>query len=264
MMKLAEMERYVATKLRKSRDMTQQLAFHISACQTIADTLGSDFQSLQTIEKLMLECRERKESLNYIERHMDDYPLRSLRLLCLLSVTNDGVAQDELHSIQKFHLHAHGYKHIPLFYKLQTIGLLKPRTDSILLPNWNSEWNANAQRLKLLPAYSKQSEHKGRTCPSYVFNNAYIPLIAQILNIVIKQGKDPRALENLVNLPDCILNGQRGPLIPNLVVICVVGGITYSEITACRLIEKAAGIRLVLTSDSILTGNKIIERVQEI
>lgn len=70
MMKLAEMEKYVSTRLQKSRDTTRQLAFHISACQTIADTLGSEFQALQTIERLMLDCRDRKECLSYIERNI--------------------------------------------------------------------------------------------------------------------------------------------------------------------------------------------------
>lgn len=74
-MKLSEMERYIATRLQKTRDMTRQLAFHISACQLIADTLGSDFQTLQKIEKSILECKERKECLTHIERHIGTYLL---------------------------------------------------------------------------------------------------------------------------------------------------------------------------------------------
>lgn len=186
-MKLSEMERYIATKLQKTRDLTRQLAFHISACQLIADTLSSDFQTLQKIEKYILECKERKECLNHIERYINDHPLRTLRLLCLLSIASDGITQNELYCIQKLHLHAHGYKHIPLFYKLQNIGLLKCRSENILhkLPNWSSEWNNNAQKLKLLPSYFKQTEQKGRSCPSYVFNNVYIPLIvSNIINLI--------------------------------------------------------------------------------
>ena len=265
-MKLSEMERYIATRLQKTRDMTRQLAFHISACQLIADTLGSDFQILQKIEKSVLECKERKECLNYIERYIDDHPLRTLRLLCLLSIASDGLTQNELNSIQKLHLHAHGYKHVPLFYKLQTIGLLKCRTENILhkLPNWSSEWNSNGQKLRLLPSYSKQAEQKGRTCPSYVFNNAYIPLIAQVLNLVASQEKDPKSLEELANLSNCAISGQRGSILPKMVVVCVIGGLTYAEIAACRLVEKSNGIRLVLASDSITTGNNILEKVQEI
>ncbi|XP_066583968.1 vacuolar protein sorting-associated protein 33B isoform X2 [Prorops nasuta] len=239
-MKLAEMERYVSTKLQKTRDMTRQLAFHISACQTIADTLGSEFQAIQTTEKLILDGKERKECLNHIERNIDEHPLRSLRLLCLLSVTSGGLSQSELLPIQKAHLHAHGYQNIPLFYKLQNTGLLKYKSENILhkLPNWNSEWTNQAQRLKLIPASSKRNELKRRTCPSYVFNNAYVPLIAQILNIVLNQDKEARLFDDLC-------------------------GISNAEIAACRLVEKAAGIRLVLASDSIITGNKLIERIQE-
>lgn len=87
---------------------------------------------------------------------------------------------------------------------------------------------------------------------------------AQILNIVSNQEKDPRSFEDLVNLSDCIVSGQRGALSPKMVVICVIGGITCAEIAACRLIEKSTGIRLILTSDTILTGNKLIQRIQEI
>nr|XP_034185459.1 vacuolar protein sorting-associated protein 33B [Osmia lignaria] len=265
-MKLSEMERYVTTRLQKTRDLTRQLAFHISACQLIADTLGSDFQTLQKIEKCVLECKERKECFNHIERYIDDHPLRTLRLLCLLSIASDGLTQSELHSVQKLHLHAHGYKHIPLFYKLQSIGLLKCRAENILykLPNWTSEWNSNAQKLKLLPSASKQAEQKGRSCPSYVFNNAYIPLIAQILNAIVNQDKEPKNLEEIANLSNSVISGQRGPLLPKMVVICIIGGITYAEITACRFIEKSTGIRLVLASDSVITGNKMLEKVQEI
>ncbi|CAL1679245.1 unnamed protein product [Lasius platythorax] len=265
-MKLAEVERYVSTTLQKTRNTTQQLAFHISACQTIADTLGSEFQALQAIEKLMLDCKDRKECLSYIERNIDEHALRCLRLLCLLSITTDGVTQSELQNIQKLHLHTHGYQHIPLFYKLHTVGLLKYRTENILhkLPNWNSEWSSNAQRLKMLPNYSKRSDQNSRTCPSYVFNNAYIPAIAQILNIVSNQEKDPRSFEDFTNLSSCVIKGQRGPLSPKMVVICVIGGITCAEIAACRLIEKSTGIRLILASDTILTGNKLVQRIQEI
>ncbi|XP_047363824.1 vacuolar protein sorting-associated protein 33B isoform X2 [Vespa velutina] len=241
-MKLAEMGQYITTKLQKSRDMTQQLVFHISACRTIVDTLGSEFQTLQSIEKLILERKGRKECLNYIERNID------------------------LQSIQKLHLHAHGYKNIPLFYKLQNVGLLKIKTESGInrLTDQSNEWTSNVQRFKLLPNNTKHIESKGSTCPSYVFHNAYIPLIAQILNIVVNQEKESKNFDEILKLPDCLMNGQRGILSPKIIVICIIGGISNAEISACRLIEKSMGIKLVLVSDSTITGNKLIEKIQEI
>ncbi|XP_035741099.1 vacuolar protein sorting-associated protein 33B-like [Vespa mandarinia] len=265
-MKLAEMGQYITTKLQKSRDMTQQLVFHISACRTIVDTLGSEFQTLQSIEKLILERKGRKECLNYIERNIDENPLKCLRLLCLLSICNDGIVSSDLQSIQKLHLHAHGYKNIPLFYKLQNVGLLKIKTESGInrLTDQSNEWTSNVQRLKLLPNNTKHIESKGSTCPSYVFHNAYIPLIAQILNIVVNQEKESKNFDEILKLPDCVMNGQRGILSPKIIVICIIGGISNAEIAACRLIEKSLGIKLVLVSDSIITGNKLIEKIQEI
>lgn len=90
-MKLAEMERYVSTRLQRTRDMTQQLAFHISACQAIADTVGSEFQVLQTIEKLMLDCKDRKECLSYIERNIGAFSNIRIKLelyLIMIDIRN--------------------------------------------------------------------------------------------------------------------------------------------------------------------------------
>lgn len=108
--------------------------------------------------------------------------MKCLRLLCLLSICNDGIVSSDLQSIQKLHLHAHGYKNIPLFYKLQNVGLLKIKTDSGInrLTDQSNEWTSNVQRLKLLPNNTK-IESKSSTCPSYVFHNAYIPLIVSIM-----------------------------------------------------------------------------------
>lgn len=81
---------------------------------------------------------------------------------------------------------------------------------------------------------------------------------------MINQEKDSKSFEELTNLSNCIINGQRGSLLPKMIVICIIGGITYAEVTACRFIERSTGIQLVLTSDNIITGNKIFEKIQEI
>ena len=65
-----------------------------------------------------------------------------------------------------------------------------------------------------------------------------------------------------MNLPDSVIIGEQSALAPKTIVVCIIGGITYAEISACRLVEKSAGIRLILVSDSMITGNKLIESVQ--
>lgn len=80
----------------------------------------------------------------------------------------------------------------------------------------------------------------------------------------MNQDKESKNFDNILKLPDSAINGQRGKLSPKIVVICIIGGISNAEIAACRLIEKSMGIKLVLVSDSIITGNKLIEMIQEI
>ncbi|XP_014209659.2 vacuolar protein sorting-associated protein 33B-like [Copidosoma floridanum] len=252
--------------LQKTTKTKQQLEFHISACEAAVNALASKFEELHSIEISILECNRRSECLDYILKNIDDNPNQSLRLFSLLSITSDGVTNNEILPLQKAHLHLNGYQHIPLFYKMETAGLLNIKTENVLkkLPNWTSKWTANAKRLKLLPSPSKPIDLKGPTCPSYVFSGSYIPLIAQILSTVNSQITDHKSFEELSNLAGSFSTGIQGPIHPPTVVICVVGGITVSEISACRLIEKAAGIKLVLTSDCILTGSKIIESLQNV
>lgn len=69
-MKIAEMQSYVSTKLMKSREITKQLAFHISACENIANTLGAEFRTLQLTEKSILESSRREECLYSIEKNI--------------------------------------------------------------------------------------------------------------------------------------------------------------------------------------------------
>ncbi|KAK0166696.1 hypothetical protein PV327_004186 [Microctonus hyperodae] len=264
-MKLAEMGHYVATRLQKTTEIKRQLASHIGACEAIIGALGSEFETLQSTEKSILDCTKRKECLDYIEKNMDEYPLRSLRLLCLLSITSDGITPSELQTIQKSHLHAHGYQYIPLMYKLETSGFLRHKKENLLnkLPTWSGEWTNYAQKMKLLPNQSKRTDNKSNICPSYVFSGAYIPAIAQFLSTALAQLTDPKSFEDLINLPGCRVNRPRAIIQPKTVIVCIVGGITYGEISACRFVEKSTGIRLVIVSDTLLTGNTLMKNIQD-
>ncbi|KAF7987794.1 hypothetical protein HCN44_003657 [Aphidius gifuensis] len=264
-MKLEEMGRYIATKLQKTTEVKKQLAAHITICEAIVNELGTEFESLQAIEKSILDCTKRKECLDYIERNIDDNPMRSLRLLCLLSITSDGLMPSELKIIQKSYLHAHGYHHISLFHKLERIGFLKQKKENILrkLPNWKSEWTNSAQRMKLIPNQNKKNDEKLITCPSYVYSGAYIPAIAQFLNIAVGHSSDPKSFEEMISLPECRSNRQKPIVQQKTVIVCVIGGLTFGEISACRLIEKSTGSKIVLVSDCLLTGSNLMKYVQD-
>lgn len=90
-MELVDMKHYIATKLHKTAEVKSQLAAHISACEAIVGSLGSDFEELQFTEKSILDCARRKECLDYIERNIGElpgllrpfFPLHREKLLCI-------------------------------------------------------------------------------------------------------------------------------------------------------------------------------------
>ncbi|XP_012261103.2 vacuolar protein sorting-associated protein 33B [Athalia rosae] len=265
-MQLAEMKRYVATRLQKVTEAKRQLGFHIAVCETIVEALGPAFETLQSVEKSILDRSRRKECLEYIEANIDNYPLRSLRLLSLLSVTSDGVTYSEVQPIQKAFLHAHGYQNIPLFWKMEQCGLIVYRTENVLqkLPKWSSEWATGAQRVKQLPNHTKPLDLKSPTCSSYVFGGSYIPFVAQLARLVLNQETDVKILNYVTSLPDCSITGLQDTAQSGTFTFCVIGGITYGEIAACRLIEKATGSRFVFASDTVSTGNQLLEGIKNV
>ncbi|XP_076383109.1 uncharacterized protein LOC143262202 [Megalopta genalis] len=121
-------------------------------------------------------------------------------------------------------------------YFINLLSLLRYRPENLLhkLPNWTSEWNNDAQRMKLLLSYFKQIEQKYVHVLSYVFNDNYIPVNAQAMNVVVNQESDRRNLDKLSTLPDCVTHRQ---ILKN---------------PTCSYIR------------SIITGNNILEKIKEI
>lgn len=128
---------------------------------------------------------------------------------------------------------------------------------------------------------------KDASCPSYVFNGNFIPMIAQLANVLLraetfqevsnKLGQieqiklTGKLLDNKVKTikeisADVKKNGEAAnplskffPLKPRTLFIFVVGGITYGEIAACNLVEALTGSKIVLASNAIVSGQDIIK-----
>lgn len=151
-----------------------------------------------------------------------------------------------------------------------------------------TEFQANANRLRLLvstsgadSSYSRDQEG-GFHCPSYVFNGLYIPLIAQLASFLIKaSGFDDLAQKlgmidrlglhlasqpgvvNIKQIQAAIKKGEPNTSLPipmksKTVFIFVVGGVTYAEIGACELIAQLTDSKIVVASNSIISGSDVI------
>lgn len=276
-MALQEIKRFISQDLQNVTAIKKSLAFHIGACEAIISKLGKRFEGLQNIEQNMLEGRGRRESYMYIEENIAmnfcDMPA-VLRLMCLLSLTQDGLMYDEINNFKTHFLHAYGYKHLSSFHNLEKLGLFVEQpgliasditggllankvVQAVSLPTRRSAFYSNGQKLKLFPAFKQDIDLKSPTDMSYVFNGAYIPVVCQIVNMLIRREITVDELTKLIPNSSIKVN-RHFDMLPKTFLVYVVGGITYSEIAAFQLLERLTGTQIVAVGTSLISGNSMM------
>jgi hypothetical protein len=290
-MALQEMKHYVTTELQKVTAMKRSLAYHIGACEAIIGEMGHQYESLHQVEQNMLEGRNKRENFNYVEEcFATSGKLSSLRLLCLLALTQDGLSSDETMVLKTQFLHCCGYEHLVTFRNLEKLGLLTRqsvgtnpgsipsgasdtagklagRVAQVVsqLPKRGGAFQAFAHKLKLFPELSEEYDVKHPKDPGYVFGGSYVPVVCQLVNLLIKKELSPDEVMKLV--PGTGANssarktGELDSSAPQSFLVYFVGGVTYAEIAAFQLLEKLTGARILVAATSVINGNSFIQSV---
>ncbi|XP_017079979.2 vacuolar protein sorting-associated protein 33B isoform X2 [Drosophila eugracilis] len=299
-MQLEEMHDYVARKLPKLTELKSKVLRHLNASEIVIKMMGN-FRRLQTLEEDILNNVSRKRLLSEIDEMLttDGQRFNTLRLLCLLHHCV-GVAPEELQIFARNYCNLFGHQELGVFQQLSQAGLLPPllaekKAPTKLLSNLplpkfqQTEFQANANRLKLLTSCGDGpdggSSSKGQagalqSCPSFVFNGTYIPLVAQLCSVLLKTnsaeelslklemieglhlhldtGKTtPKAFANQLKVSG---NGDQDifPLRLRNLFVFVVGGASYAEIAACDFVAKLTGAQITVASDSLMAGSDLI------
>lgn len=154
------------------------------------------------------------------------------------------------------------------------------------LPKIKTTFQSTANKLNQIPEEEpadQGSKPDKRQCPSYVFSKNYIPTVAQLVNcfstsqsfeeltaklgtvddLRIFTGLDPdRADPMPITAMNNLIRGKKFPellpLKPKTVMVFVVGGITYAEIAACKLIEQTTGTKVIVASNAIISGYDLL------
>lgn len=95
-MDIKQMKNFVSRELKGLKQEHRLLSLHIGACESIMKKkTKQDFQELIKTEHALLEGFNIREGTSYIEEHIDRQvsPIESLRLMCLLSITENGEPQ---------------------------------------------------------------------------------------------------------------------------------------------------------------------------
>ncbi|NWY25501.1 VP33B protein, partial [Pheucticus melanocephalus] len=150
-MDIKQMKDFVSQELKGLKQEHRLLSLHIGACESIMKKkTKQDFQETIKAEHSLLEGFDIRDSTSFIEEHIDRQvsPVESLRLMCLLSITENGECptlrgqqgtqpqpgtqltycspqvSSLSRSLKTQYLQSYGPEHLLTFHNLKRIGLL--------------------------------------------------------------------------------------------------------------------------------------------
>lgn len=287
-MSIGDMKNFVANELKSLQQQHSSLAVYIGSCEVIKNS-KTNFEGQLRTEHNLVEGLEVKEGMNFIEEciNRQQSAIGSLRLLCLLSLTQDGIPFREYRSLMQQFLQSYGHHHIWTFHLLKKLGLCQEQSTSgigsaaasAMAPTLASKvaaamaslprgtrFNAVTKRLALIPPNAGDSyDLKNPRDMGYVFSGAYIPVAGRLVEqILLKDGIHgyEDALRLLPGSTTTYTNPQSKDVSQSkIVMVYFLGGVTFAEIAALRLLGKLKGYNILVATTAIINGNSLLENV---
>ncbi|XP_059151428.1 vacuolar protein sorting-associated protein 33B-like [Physella acuta] len=271
---VGDMKNYVANELRVLKHQQKILELHISACETVMKTKGKyDFEEFIRTEQNLLEGSDTRLSMTYIEEciHKQLSLILTLRLLCLLSLTQEGLSIKDYKSFKTQFLHSHGFEHAVTFFNLKKLGLLtEQETAQTKFAARKSNFKFFNRKFGLVPKLTEEMDLKNPSDVSYIFSGAYTPLPCKIVEQILTRdtligledvGRMCGGLHSDIKVKHRSL-GKGAPAVTNpamkVILVYFLGGCTFSEICALRFIAKSLGVRIIVATTAIVTANSLL------
>uniref|UniRef100_A0A2K5IUV6 Vacuolar protein sorting-associated protein 33B n=1 Tax=Colobus angolensis palliatus TaxID=336983 RepID=A0A2K5IUV6_COLAP len=291
-MDIKQMKNFVSQELKGLKQEHRLLSLHIGACESIMKKkTKQDFQELIKTEHALLEGFNIRESTSYIEEHIDRQvsPIESLRLMCLLSITENGDARCSLDT-------HYGPEHLLTFSNLRRAGLLTEQapgdtltaveskvsklvtdkaagkiTDAFSSLAKRSNFRAISKKLNLIPRVDGEYDLKVPRDMAYVFSGAYVPLSCRIIEQVLER-RSWQGLDEVVRLLNCsdfaftdmTKEDKASSESLRLILVVFLGGCTFSEISALRFLGREKGYRFIFLTTAVTNSARLMEAMSEV
>lgn len=244
----------------------------------------NEFGKQLTLERNIMEGIEYRDCVNQLEELIicQKSPLIALRLLCLLSLSNDGIAYKDYHQLMKLFLHSYGHQHLVTICNLNRLRLLYRQGNRSLLSSPNtsmtnvinqskaaamsalpkrSQLRTLARKFNLTPEPSGASDSNLSKDASFVFGGNFVPIIYRIAESVIN-GPWSSLKDQLSPLSKFITTSSftektTGGAKP-VIAVFMIGGITFAEVSALRFLSKQKNFDIIILTTNTTNGDKFL------
>ncbi|KAM9493853.1 vacuolar protein sorting-associated protein 33B [Clarias gariepinus] len=299
-MDIKQMKTFVSEELKGLKQEHRLLSLHIGASECIMKKkTKQDFQELLKTEHSLLEDFEVRECIGFIEEHINRQVsmIESLRLLCLLSLTENGLLPKDFRSLKAQFLQSYGMEHLLSFANLRQIGLLVEQqpgealtaveskvgklvndktagklTDAFSSLAKKSNFRALSKKLMLIPKTGEEYDLRIPRDMAYIFSGAYVPLSCKLIEQVLERD-GWTGLEEVTRLLNghefAVTGGTNGNEAriktdpQRVILVMFLGGCTYSEISALRFIGREKGYKFIVVTTAITNSARLLEALFE-
>ncbi|XP_071345684.1 vacuolar protein sorting-associated protein 33B [Trachinotus anak] len=294
-MDIKQMKTFVSEELKGLKQEHRLLSMHIGASESIMKKkTKQDFQELLKTEHSLLEGFEIRECISFIEEHINRQVsmIESLRLLCLLSITENGLLPKDFRSLKAQYLQSYGVDHLLTFANLRQLGLLVEQqpgetltvmeskvgklvndktagklTDAFSSLAKKSNFRALSRKLNLVPKSDEEYDLRVPQDMAYIFSGAYIPLSCKLIEQVLERDgwAGLEEVTRLLNGQEFTFTGSNGADLKakndaqRIVLVMFLGGCTFSEISALRFLGRERGYKFIVVTTAITNSSRLIE-----
>lgn len=285
------MKTFVSEELKGLKQEHRLLSLHIGASESIMKKkTKQDFQELLKTEHSLLEGFEIRECISYIEEHISRQVsmIESLRLLCLLSITENGLLPKDFRSLKAQYLQSYGVDHLLTFSNLRQLGLLVEQqpgetltvmesrvgklvndktagklTDAFSSLAKKSNFRALSRKLNLVPKSDEEYDLRVPRDMAYIFSGAYVPLSCKLIEQVLERDgwTGLEEVTRLLNGNEFAVTGSNGAKndAQRIILVMFLGGCTFSEISALRFLGREKGYKFIVVTTAITNSSRLME-----
>lgn len=239
---MEEVKDFVTNELKSLKQTHRLLELHICACEVVLDVNKGANERLTLEHGIIQRSADANDIINYLEICIcrQQNPWQVLQLACLWSICENGLSTKHYNHFRSLFLQAYGYDYLPALYQLSLENLLVEKPVATLpirshstSPSRYPPFSQLSKALSLIPEQNEKSKFDSNTSTqmSYVFSEAYTPLVCQILANVVNEGWNTTKLQKALGQHIFCTNPTKPDnRIRKAILICFVGGVTFAEV----------------------------------
>ncbi|CAK85174.1 unnamed protein product (macronuclear) [Paramecium tetraurelia] len=235
---------------------------HLNISGKIADNIRTiSFYKMLSLEQGIINGDKSDKALDYIEAMIQsEIDLNKVvRLLTLRTLVDGGLKQKPYDYMRREIIHVYGFKTIAFLNNLQKAGMVYKSDPKQLFFKLQESF-----KLLNLNVRSDETDPKD---PAYTYGGHY-PLIARLTEKIFEKEswKPFKAQMQLINGFQLEPDRPARLNVPGkkpIVIVYMLGGVTYGEIAALRLLGKQFNKEIIICTTSLTNGTKLIQSLRE-